>query len=280
MTCQEVNQWLQMEGYEVDVATYKADADGSGDVSAFDASLVLQHSVGLIGKLACTSLAPYAGTTEKSARIKVNSLDDQQLEVSIELDDVSDIYSTDIVMAYNPGLLKVTDVSSTSSVSGWLFDYGEAGSGKVRISLAGATEPTMKGSLITARFDVESADAVSQMEITEFKLNGGRLKTKFENLPKTFALLQNYPNPFNPETWIPYQLSTPANVTINIYSLNGQLVRRLEFGSKLPGRYIDRAQAAYWDGTNESGEQVSSGIYFYQLQTGRNSSVKKMIVVR
>ena len=241
---------------------------------------MLQYSAGLIGNLSCASLAPYAGTTEKNARIVVNNLDDQQLDVSIDLDDVRNVYSTDIIMTYNPSALKVTNVSGTSATSGWLLEHGETGSGKLRISLAGLSEPTMDGSLITASFELTSADAVSQLDITEFKLNGGRLKTKFENLPKSFALLQNYPNPFNPETWIPYELSTARDVNVIIYNLSGQMVRRLELGSKMPGRYVDKSKAAYWDGTNEIGEQVSSGIYFYQLQTGRESSVKKMIVVR
>ncbi len=282
-TSVELCQWLQQIApqYECDIVGYKADADGNGDISAWDASLVLQCSAGLIGNLSCTPpTAPVAGMTPKNARLKVNDLDDQQLAVSIDLDDVSGVYSTDIVITYNPEVLKVTDVSGASSISGWLLEHGETGSGKLRISLAGASEPTMNGSLITASFDIESADAIEQLEITEFKLNGGTLKARFENLPRSFALLQNYPNPFNPETWIPYRLSIAADVTITIYNVNGQMVRRLELGDRMPGHYVDKSKAAYWDGTNDVGEQVSSGIYFYQLQTGRDASVKKMIIVR
>jgi flagellar hook assembly protein FlgD len=69
-------------------------------------------------------------------------------------------------------------------------------------------------------------------------------------------------------------------VTITIYNANGQVVRRLELGSKMPGNYVDKVRAAYWDGSNEFGERVSSGIYFYQLQAGKDSSVRKMIIVK
>jgi hypothetical protein len=122
------------------------------------------------------------------------------------------------------------------------------------------------------------SDVIRKLDITEFRLNG--VKAAIDNLPKAFALMQNYPNPFNPETWIPYRLSEPADVTITIYNLAGQMVRRLELGNRMPGHYVDTSRAAYWDGRNEVGEEVSSGIYFYQLRAGRDASVGKMIVVR
>ncbi len=80
-------------------------------------------------------------------------------------------------------------------------------------------------------------------------------------------LLANYPNPFNPETWIPYQLATATDVQIRIYAANGTLVRILDFGHQPAGIYQQRSRAAYWDGKNEMGESVASGIYFYTLST-------------
>ena len=85
--------------------------------------------------------------------------------------------------------------------------------------------------------------------------------------PKETALLPNYPNPFNPETWIPYQLAAPADVTLRIYAIDGSLVRMLSLGHKAVGIYQSRSRAAYWDGKNEVGEPVASGIYFYTLST-------------
>ena len=98
--------------------------------------------------------------------------------------------------------------------------------------------------------------------------------------PEETALLPNYPNPFNPETWIPYQLSEPANVTLNIYAVNGTLVRTLLLGYQLPGYYTNKNQAAYWDGCNNLGEPVANGIYFYHLQTNEISPLRKMVVLK
>ena len=66
--------------------------------------------------------------------------------------------------------------------------------------------------------------------------------------PKETALLPNYPNPFNPETWIPYQLAEPADVTLTIYAINGQIVRQMAFGYQAAGVYQTPSRAAHWDG--------------------------------
>ena len=86
-------------------------------------------------------------------------------------------------------------------------------------------------------------------------------------IPETTALLPNYPNPFNPETWIPYQLAMPADVTLTIYDIQGRVVRDLDLGHQRAGMYQSKSRAAYWDGRNAVGEPVASGVYFYTLST-------------
>ena len=98
--------------------------------------------------------------------------------------------------------------------------------------------------------------------------------------PKQTLLLQNYPNPFNPETWIPYNLSEAAPVTVSIYDMLGQRIRTLLIGFQSAGFYQSRSRAAYWDGRNDLGEQVSSGIYFYQLSTPSEYQMKRMVIVK
>ena len=98
--------------------------------------------------------------------------------------------------------------------------------------------------------------------------------------PKETALLPNYPNPFNPETWIPYHLAHPADVTLAIYDTKGAVVRRLELGHQPAGFYTARSKAAYWDGRNANGELVASGVYFYQLRAGEYSAVRRMVIVK
>ena len=97
-------------------------------------------------------------------------------------------------------------------------------------------------------------------------------------VPSQTKLLLNYPNPFNPETWIPYQLATATDVSVSIYSVNGTLVRTLALGHQAAGVYQSKSQAAYWDGRNELGEQVASGVYFYTLTAGGFSATGKMLV--
>ncbi len=103
-----------------------------------------------------------------------------------------------------------------------------------------------------------------------------RLLTLF--IPDETALLHNYPNPFNPETWIPYQLAEPAEVTLTIHAINGTLIRTLTLGYQPAGIYQTRSRAAYWDGKNDVGEPVASGVYFYTLTAGDFNATRKMLI--
>ncbi len=98
--------------------------------------------------------------------------------------------------------------------------------------------------------------------------------------PKETVLLANFPNPFNPETWIPYQLSEPAQVTLTIYSMQGVVVRQLELGQKPAGAYLSRSRAIHWDGRNSIGEKVASGLYFYTLTASDFSATRKMLIAK
>ena len=93
------------------------------------------------------------------------------------------------------------------------------------------------------------------------------------------ALHRNYPNPFNPETWIPYQLASEANVVIRIYNVDGQLVRTLNLGEQPAGNYMAQSKAAFWDGRNNEGSTVASGVYFYTLEAdGKTTATYKMVM--
>ena len=98
--------------------------------------------------------------------------------------------------------------------------------------------------------------------------------------PTQTVLLPNYPNPFNPETWIPYQLAAPSDVIVHIYAMNGALVRTLALGHQPAGMYHNKNRAAYWDGRNEHGEPVASGLYFYTLTAGKFTATRKMLIQR
>ncbi len=98
--------------------------------------------------------------------------------------------------------------------------------------------------------------------------------------PEQDQLLQNYPNPFNPETWIPYQLSAESPVSVSIYDTTGVLVRTLPLGIQSAGFYNSRERAAYWDGRNDAGEHVASGLYFYQLRTPTFHQTRRLVIVK
>ena len=99
-------------------------------------------------------------------------------------------------------------------------------------------------------------------------------------LSEQTSLLANYPNPFNPETWIPYQLAKSADVTLSIYAVDGRLIRTLALGHQPVGLYESQSRAAYWDGRNEAGEPVASGVYFYTFTAGEFTATRKMLILK
>lgn len=103
--------------------------------------------------------------------------------------------------------------------------------------------------------------------------------TTLAHLKRT-ALHQNFPNPFNPETWLPYQLAAEAPVRFSIYNIQGQLMRELDLGTQAAGDYLTREAAAYWDGRDQVGEAVSSGMYFFTLQAGGFQATRRMLILK
>ncbi|MCG9129427.1 PD40 domain-containing protein [Candidatus Poribacteria bacterium] len=119
---------------------------------------------------------------------------------------------------------------------------------------------------------LKNNDPVTQMGISNLEI----LIASF--IPKTTVLLPNYPNPFNPETWIPFRLSETTDVTIRIYASNGQLIRTIGLGIQQAGIYQERTRAAYWDGKNDLGEPVASGVYYYTFTAAKYIKTRKMLI--
>jgi hypothetical protein len=102
------------------------------------------------------------------------------------------------------------------------------------------------------------------------------------NHPFSFDLGQNYPNPFNPSTAIPFRTGSleqgagrPVHTTLTIYNILGKKVKTLVDDKREPGNY-----QVIWDGKDEVGKEVASGIYFYRLKVGENSISKRMVLLR
>ncbi len=96
-----------------------------------------------------------------------------------------------------------------------------------------------------------------------------------QHLPAQITLAQNYPNPFNPATNIEFQISASRFVTLDVYDVSGRLVKTLVRENRSPGNYTER-----WDGTNQFGQQVGSGVYFYRIESAGYTITQKMLLTR
>ena len=125
----------------------------------------------------------------------------------------------------------------------------------------------------------DTADAEGLNIKLSVEPRGDLALTMFGDIKRT-ALLQNFPNPFNPETWIPYTLADDADVNVRIYDVEGKLIRKLDIGYQRSGRYLSREKAIYWDGRDQLGESVSSGVYFYTLKAAGFSDTRRMVILK
>lgn len=267
-----------------------ADVSNDGTISAYDVALILLRIVGLISKFPVEespSAAPQPSIAKVAGyRLQLNEVlykPGMTFTVSIILDGASNIFAGEIGLKYNPSLLTPLEVKTTS---GYFLKY-EPDNGQLRVWIAGTEAFEGNGSIIEATFKLSenvAAPVRSHLSLSKFKLNETTFdKTElaeFTIQPYQFKLLSNYPNPFNPDTWIPYELAEEAEVAIEIYNLAGQLIRTLDLGLHPRGTYYSKSKAAHWDGCNNAGERVASGVYFYYLHAGSFRATKKMVIVR
>ena len=180
----------------------------------------------------------------------------------------------------NDGIVNVLDLIMVASHSAW-------GEGSAVVKVRDANIPSTKAAPAAGIATLNTAAIQGWIDLAQVEDDGSAIfdlgianleRLLQATVPEATKLLLNYPNPFNPETWIPYQLATATDVSVSIYSVNGTLVRTLALGHQSAGVYQTKSQAAYWDGRNELGEQVASGVYFYTLTAGDFSATGKMLV--
>ena len=153
----------------------------------------------------------------------------------------------------------------------------------IRQAAAAPSLPSVALSMLTAADVREWLIQAQGLDLTDARLQRGILfleQLLAMLVPKMTELLPNYPNPFNPETWIPFRLAEDAFVTLTIYSQNGSVIRRLDVGYQTASFYESRSKAIYWDGRNEVGDRVASGVYFYTLTAGDYSATRKMVILK
>ena len=238
------------------------------------------------------------------------STDATQVEVGdtftvyLNAENVNNLAGWQTDMTFNPAVLKATEVSEGDFLKEGdgrtFFQKGtiQNNVGKIvglKVVQLSKGKMNRQGTLLSVKFNA-IANGKAQLTLPNFQAGsskgekihatppeitvivGGNAPAAPAVRPEKTALLPNYPNPFNPETWIPYQLAEPAEVTLTIYALNGALVRTLALGHRPPGIYQTRSRAAYWDGKNDVGEPVASGVYFYTLTADDFTATGKMLI--
>ena len=183
----------------------------------------------------------------------------------------------------------VKNLSTGGAATTVIGDAGSTSSqGSYRLTVVDIVDGRAAAIGDTLEISVRSPDTSIGMQPLRYTVTAEDVRRSRVQLPALFLqeipakteLLRNYPNPFNPETWIPYRLAQDAFVTVTIYDGNGQMVRTLDVGHQTAAVYESQSKAAYWDGRNEIGESVASGVYFYTLTAEDFSATRKMVILK
>jgi len=259
------------------------DIDKDGSIRTNDAILILRLILGLPIQAPGNELWRI-GDREYCVMLTDGHLTpDGRIIIPLKIDNIAGLAGGDICIAYDSSILRAIKASSSDG----LLVYNMSEPGEILISFASMTG--FSSNIISElQFDVLSKGSPSiKFQTVDLYGPDAHLlnsrwidKELYTILPERTELSQNYPNPFNPDTWIPYQLKDDNDVVIKIYASTGQLVRTLDLGHKIAGFYNSKERSAYWDGKNESGEQITSGIYFYTIQAGKFNSTRKMIILK
>ena len=257
-----------------------ADFNDDGAVKSNDAILILRKSAGM-------APAIKENISIDTVKLFINDAYGSQgkaVNMPIMIDNPGMLGGGDIAIVYDSSVLRARYVTSSSGV---ILASNISNEGQIRLSFTN-TEKLTGDNIAKIEFEVlvdsESPIKINKAELYDYDgrtLNSKWLDGKFRsyNIPaEKTSLLQNYPNPFNPETWIPYQLKESNEVKIVIYDVSGRKIRSLDLGYRNAGIYTTPDRSAYWDGKNESGETVTSGVYFYTIQAGSFTDTRKMII--
>jgi len=290
------------------------DVGGNGAISSFDSALILRKSVGLPPHPSYPDRYTFpvenpqqvmaSPITAKAQEIVVDTERlGEEIHIRLLLDNAQGIFAINFQASYAPEAFRFVS-AETPPLSEEACKKIHSIDGALRIGVAdvyevrgfGKDEPLLtvrirqpqvgtgdhKGS--TRQAGNDSSGLSKMLNTIKIQLNEGQIPVTLNILPTETKLLPNYPNPFNPETWLPYTLTEEAPVTIEIYNVSGQLVRRLNLGTKDRGNYVSKDKAAYWDGRTGNGECVASGVYFYTLkipsQSGDFAETRKMVMLK
>ena len=244
--------------------TVKLEFNGNIDTDATLTFSVGADAITGYSGLALTALLPVTASMESVTASTTSPLTEATLEGSV-------VTLTLSGCTFERSIFDIRDAVTVAGIDGVTMPWHQPdrkSDTKITIELEFDGDMDADGTLT---FTV-GADAIANY-------NGPALTAQLPvTASKDNALAANFPNPFNPETWIPYQLARDADVTLTIHALNGQPVRHLTLGHQVAGTYYSRSRAAYWDGKNDFGEPVASGVYFYTLTARDFTATRKMLI--
>ncbi len=246
---------------------YAADVNGDGEIGAYDAAWILYFITN--GSWPTAKISAVMGTVE----FEKASNDKGVLSLPLTLKKTGGVVSI-----YTE--IQLTDAVEFKGVSttlpeGWVA-YSNLDNGVLRIAMAGIN-PLKDGNIAMINLAMKEKEAAVNLTASA-KLNDqsfGQISVKVREIPSEFSISQNYPNPFNPTTSIKYAIPQDARVSLVIYNMLGQVVKTLVDQEQEAGYYTVR-----WDGTNDFGGKVASGIYIYRIVAGKYTSTMKMNLIK
>jgi hypothetical protein len=283
----------------------QADVSGKAGVTAFDASLIMRRAVGIITHFpaeadayrlweppdwwmppAAPAVKPVAAPPRLQRIVSLGAAAEQSdgsLVVPISIDAMEGILAGTVVLDFDAAYLQPAGVRPTDLTENYLLADHTRGN-SLRVSFAGVEAQAGSGPFAELLFErIDASFAPDDLRLTEVQLNEGEIETRIAAstlavaapLPQTLALHPNYPNPFNPRTTINYDLPVADQVHLTVYNLTGQQVRILIDGPQPAGRH-----SAVWNGMDDSGSKVGSGVYLFRLETTGSILVRKMLLIK
>jgi hypothetical protein len=264
------------------------------DITADDATLVLRKVVGLDPVPGSeVSTFPVQTQTSNNHPFK-RTLDERMIalgepalrgglmSLSVVMDETEGLLSGQMRLKFDSQQYRIAGVVGTEATADYMVASNVIDDALL-IAFAGAEGHSRgTGSILEIQLEV-LGDGVAATPLTFEKvdLNGGRIQaTSVESAaafiqPQVYSLLQNWPNPFNPETSLRYSLPTDSQVTLTVFDMLGQKVRILVDQQQAAGTY-----SVQWNGRNEHGQSVASGLYLYRIEAGQFAQTRKMTLLR
>ena len=252
---------------------------GNGEITAYDAALILMHYVGKITTFPAGDYYKNALPSNQGAKFALEwgETRDDLITLALNAEGLAEVYGSSFKITFDDEALEFAGMNLSPWTQG-MTDVVKIEDNVIRFALAGVEALNDGGTIAELRFRVKgNAGAENLVQLLNAVMNEEVVWTSAsaQGTPKTYALEQNYPNPFNPETRIRYQIPEGSHVGIAIYNLLGQRVRVL----------LNEAQAAgvydiIWDGTNDSGVKLASGVYVYRMKAGNFTQIRKLILMK